>query len=206
MSDSHAGACNTTDPVRGFSHLLGLRRALDRNKKLACINLDAHLDVRRPNPEITSGSPFYLAITEQVIEGPSLAEFGIQSHCNGPELWEFANTHRVPITPFSDIRGGRAVAAFKKIVEYLAKTHDLIAISLDLDSFAEAYAPGVSAPQSEGFTPTEVIEMLEWAGSVPQVTSLGIFELNPLHDRDEKTARLAATCAYHFAESRIRHS
>ena len=31
----------------------------------------------------------------------------------------------------------------------------------------------------------------------------GIFELNPLHDSDQKTARLAATAAYHFIESKI---
>ena len=76
-------------------------------------------------------------------------------------------------------------------------------MSLDLDSLACAFSPGVSAPQSEGFVSSEILEMMEIAGKEPKVISLGIFELNPEHDRDELSARLAATASYHFIESSI---
>ena len=85
----------------------------------------------------------------------------------------------------------------------LKKNSDAIVISLDLDSFAEAFAPGVSAPQPEGFTPSEVFEMLQLAGNEKKVVSLGIFELNPEVDRDGQTAKLAANCAYQFLDSMI---
>ena len=44
--------------------------------------------------------------------------------------------------------------------------------------------------------------MVEIAGREKKVVSLGLFELNPEHDIDQRTARLAATLAYHFIASR----
>ena len=72
-----------------------------------------------------------------------------------------------------------------------------------MDAAASAFAPGVSAPQAEGFTASEMIEMMEIAGSEKKVVSLGIFELNPEHDLEDITARLAATVAYHFVEAAL---
>ncbi len=76
-------------------------------------------------------------------------------------------------------------------------------MSLDLDALASAYAPGVSAPQSEGFTAMDVMEMMEFAGGQKKCISLGIFELNPEHDSDRRTAQLAATLAYHWAAVKL---
>ena len=182
----------------GYSHLKGLKDVLGPKKKLGCINIDAHLDVRKPSPLITSGSPFYLAIESGVIESKNLIEFGIQSHCNSPALWDYVAKRKVPVVPFEGMRHGEAVRAFAQALRKLRKSCDAIAISLDLDAASAVFAPGVSAPQAEGFTSSDMIEMMELAGNEKKVISLGIFELNPLHDIDDRTARLAATSAYHF--------
>lgn len=81
---------------------------------------------------------------------------------------------------------------------------DAIVISLDLDAASAADAPGTSAPQSEGFSASEIVEMMEIAGADKKVVSLGIFELNPMLDIDERTARLGATAAYHFISRALR--
>lgn len=191
----------------GYSHLLGIREALQaqasKKLRLGCINLDAHLDVRKPEPLITSGSPFYLALEEGVLDPKRFIEFGIQRHCNGSELWRYVESKRVRVVPMEELRHGRAPEVFKKSLRKLATQCDAVVISLDLDSAAAAFAPGVSAPQAEGFSGSEVVEMMEIAGAEKRVVSLGIFELNPEHDRDDQTARLAATSAYHFIASRI---
>ena len=49
----------------------------------------------------------------------------------------------------------------------------------------------------------EVVAMMEVAGAHSKVRSLGIFELNPEHDVADSTARVAATCAYHFIEATL---
>jgi formiminoglutamase len=184
----------------GYSHLIGIRDALGAGKKIGCINIDAHLDVRKPNPKISSGSPFYLAIESGILEGPNLFEFGIQTQCNGPDLWRYAQDKRINVIGFDSCRHSQAILNFKQSLEKLVRQVDRVVVSLDLDSAAETFAPGVSAPQSEGFSPTELIEFCEIAGANKKVLSLGIFELNPLHDLGGRTARLAATCAFRFLE------
>lgn len=184
----------------GYSHLLGIREFLGVGKRVGCINIDAHLDVRKPSPKISSGSPFYLAIEGKVIDGRDLIEFGIQSQCNAPELWRYAQDKNINVISFDECRHSKAIFNFTQSLEKLARQVDCVVVSVDLDSVAEAFAPGVSAPQSEGFFPTELIEFCEVAGANQKVLSLGIFELNPLHDLGGRTARLAATCAFRFLE------
>lgn len=185
----------------GYSHLLGIKKAT--HGSLGCINIDAHLDVRKPDPEITSGSPFYLALEEKVIEPKHLIEFGIQRHCNSEALWKYVESKKVEVVLFEEMRLGGAVAAFQKQLKKLSKNVEKIVISLDIDAVSEAYAPGVSAPAVEGFTPSELLEMMKIAASEPKVISLGIFELNPEHDVDQKTTRLCATAAWNFIAHRL---
>lgn len=190
----------------GFSHLLGISDFLQSKSpkfRLGCINIDAHLDVRKPSPWITSGSPFYLALELGVLHPKRFLEFGIQSHCNSAPLWKYVEDKKVKVIPFSQLRGGNVVGVFQKNLTHLSSICDAIAISLDMDAAASAYSPGVSAPQSEGFTAMDVIAMMEIAGQKKKVISLGIFELNPVHDVDDRSARLAATAAYHFIESAL---
>jgi len=190
----------------GFSHLKGVFQALQVKKKkirLGCINIDAHLDMRKPAPEITSGSPFYLALESGVLRGSDLVEFGAQHTCNSPELWEYAQKKKAGVISWEDLRGKNPVALFSKALQKLSKHVDAVVISLDLDALAHVYAPGVSAPQPEGFTPTEVFSMLRIAAKNKKVTSLGIFELNPEHDIGFQTSTLAVQSAYHFVESRF---
>lgn len=201
----------------GYSHLLGIHRALEHELtkklgdhahpekiKLGCINIDAHLDVRKPSPWVTSGSPFYLAIESKILSPKNFLEFGIQSHCNQSDLWAYVESHKIKVVPFEDLRHGKAITQFKAALKKLSASCDAIVISLDLDAVSESFAPGVSAPQAEGFSSTDILEMMEYAGEDPQVVSLGVFELNPEHDIDHRTARLAATAVYHFVARALR--
>ena len=183
----------------GFTHLEGISKAMP-GKKIGCINIDAHLDVRKPSPLITSGSPFYLAVESGCIDPKNLIEFGIQSHCNGPDLWDYIEKNKIQVVPMQDLRHGKAAQAFKKALKDLSTSCDGIVISLDLDAAASSFAPGVSAPQAEGFSSSDFIEMMEIAGRDSKVVSLGIFELNPEHDIDARTAVLAAVSTWHFIE------
>ncbi len=185
----------------GFSHLSGVVRSMGL-KRPGLINLDAHLDVRKPAPRITSGSPFYLALESGILDPKRFVEFGIQSQCNAPELWDYASKKRLMIIGYDELRApGAAVKRFAAALKTLAAHCDGVIVSLDLDCAAQAFAPGVSAPQAEGFSSSEVLEMMQLAGAHPKVASLGVFELNPLHDIDDRTARLAATAAMRFIGS-----
>ena len=187
----------------GYSQLLGVKEALGKKARIACINIDAHFDLRKPSPQIGSGSPYYLAIESGVLDPKRFTEFGIQAHCNSPELWEYARQKRIRTLLWADLRNGKAITSFNKELKKLAAISDAVVVSFDLDAAASAFAPGVSAPQAEGFSASEMIEMAEIAGLEKKVVSLGIFELNPFHDIQEMTSRLAATCAFHFADAAL---
>lgn len=173
-----------------YSHLLGLKKIVP---KISCINIDAHLDVRPYEPLMTSGSPFRRAIEEGLIEGPELVEFGIQKYANKHNLFQYANQKNIPIYFYESMRQEDKILVFKKA---LAALKYPVVLSVDLDAVRISDAPGVSAPSVEGFFSHEVIEMIEACRD--KILSLGIFELNPLHDHQNQTSRLAARLAYAF--------
>lgn len=187
-----------------FPHLKGIKEALPENYKLGCINIDPHFDLRPDQPKILSGSPFYMALENEVLKGENFIEFGIQRHCNQKSLWEYARNKNIVTIPMEELRFGKAVERFVQVYTKLESIADRIVISLDLDSVCSAYAPGVSAPATEGFTPSEILQIIAFIAKQEQVISLGIYELNPSLDIDNRTAKLAAVTAYHFMDERTR--
>jgi formiminoglutamase len=94
-------------------------------------------------------------------------------------------------------------AAFKDALDRVTTEASAIILSVDLDALQAAFSPGVSAPAAEGFTPSEMISFIRIAAANPKVISLGIYELNPSYDIDNRTTVLAAVLAYHFAAVKV---
>lgn len=183
--------------IQGFSAALGPKI------RVGCLNIDAHFDLRPSEPVMTSGSPFRRLLEEKILSPARFVEFGIQNHCNSAELWEYARKQKIKTVPFEQLRNGRAVARFRTCLQGLKKNSDVILISLDLDAASLAVAPGVSAPQPEGFSAGEVYQMLELAAAERKVLGLGIFELAPPLDVQDHTARFAAQCAWKFLSRKL---
>lgn len=70
------------------------------------------------------------------------------------------------------------------------KFSDKLYISIDLDGFDPAYAPGVSHHEPGGLTPREVINFLHKLDC--EIIGADIVELNPKRDQSNITAALAA--------------
>jgi len=66
---------------------------------------------------------------------------------------------------------------------------DPLYISIDLDGFDPAFAPGVSHPEPGGLTSREVFQLLSRLKASP--VGADIVELNPINDRSLQTAHLA---------------
>jgi formiminoglutamase len=181
----------------------GIAESMKKGKRLGCLNVDAHFDLRAYEPVMTSGSPFRRILNEKLLQPTRLVEFGIQEHCNAGELWDFAKKMKIKTVPFETLRNGKAVNEFKKALAYLKKNCDEILLSIDLDAMSFAFCPGVSAPQGEGFTASELYQMVEIAGADKKVTSLGWFELSPPLDLHNYTSRVAAQATWHFLAKKI---
>ncbi len=157
------------------------------------INVDAHADVRPliDDTKAHSGSPFRQVLTDygQLIPEGSFIEYGLQETSVSSAHLSFLNQHGA-VALF--LRQARGSGAHEKIVQQAAEA-DRFHVSLDMDAFASAYAPGVSAPSSDGFMPHEIAEMLREAARNPAFRSFDVVEVSPPHDVDGRTSKLAAT-------------
>lgn len=173
-----------------------------KGKGIGVINIDAHLDLRPPeaNGAIGSGTAYRRLIEENIVQGPQLAEYGIQRHAVAEAHWAYARRHKVRLWAWDEIVGAGYDAVFGGLLRDMARAR--VVVSLDLDAVRAADAPGVSAINPTGLTAREVVRLMQLAGAAPVVQQLEIMELNPTHDVDGRTARLAATCLWHFCAAR----
>lgn len=174
-----------------YAHYKGIYNALKNEvKSIGIINFDAHFDLRPVENAPNSGTPFWQIINEMKGKNFNVGYLpvGIQKQANTSELFDIAHAENIDIIyndkcDFENIKD--RLSAF--ISEY-----DAIYITIDVDGFSSAYAPGVSAPSSLGFTPQFVIASLEHLFNSKKVVSIDFAELNPKYDIDNMTANLVA--------------
>ena len=64
-------------------------------------------------------------------------------------------------------------------------------VSLDMDAVDPLEAPGVGTPSPGGLTYREAHLAMELLAATAQITSLEVAEVNPIHDHENRTGRLA---------------
>jgi formiminoglutamase len=175
-----------------FGHYSGVRRHLKQGQLLGIINFDAHFDLRRPEPAPHSGSPFYQIARACRNEGTEFryACLGVRRDANPRELWERANAWDVLSVERHEL--ARSSDSVLERLHAFMQPLDAIYLTIDLDGFASAFAPGVSAASPMGFYPEEIMPILEAVLQSGKLVSADIAELNPAFDRDGQTAVLGA--------------
>lgn len=166
----------------------------------ALLNIDAHLDVRAlRDGAVTSGTPFRRLLERWGGRIASFVELGLQPQHNASEHADWARDQGARLVSLDELRAPPGAAErLKRELAAAAASAEHVLLSLDLDAFAAAVAPGVSAPPADGFWPEEVLPLLEAAGRSPRVRLLDVMELSPPHDENGRTARLAALCVWRF--------
>jgi arginase len=84
-----------------------------------------------------------------------------------------------------------AAAAVREAIEVL-KGPGGIHVSLDMDAVDPLEAPGVGTPWPGGLTFREAHLAMELLADTGQVSSMEVVEVNPIHDHENRTAKLAA--------------
>jgi formiminoglutamase len=177
-----------------YAHYRGVSQTFP-DKRIGFINFDAHFDLRPDDQGPSSGTPFYQLFREALAEGRHFAylPLGIQLAASPPSLLKTADKFGVDFK----VAGEITLDSKEKNIEYLdAFLADLdgICLTIDLDGFASAYAPGVSAPSALGFSPGAVFPLIDHLAQSGKLISLDVAELNPTYDQDNVTAKLAARC------------
>ena len=173
-----------------YANFNGIKDAIKNisKNKIGIINFDAHFDLRAVETVANSGTPFNQILSEN--DTVSYFAIGIQQQSNTKELFEIAEKHEVSY--ISNFECETFSENLKIKLNAFIKNVDYLYITIDLDGFSSAYAPGVSAPSSLGFAPHFAYKVLAFLFESKKVISCDIAELNPDFDTDEHTASLAA--------------
>lgn len=186
LGGSHDGSYSS---VRGMFDASG-------GQPVGGINLDAHADVK-DNPQISSGTPFGKLLREGFLAGARFTEIGLHSNLNTKEDVAFLHQQEAHIVPLAHVQKDGIELYMTRALSRATKAGPAF-VSFDVDSCAQAFAPAVSAPSADGFTPRQAVEAAFLAGKNEQVRLFEVMELNPVYDRDNQTARLAATVVTAF--------
>ncbi len=71
-------------------------------------------------------------------------------------------------------------------------------LSIDMDVFSNAFAPGCSQAFATGLTPFDFMPVLKVLLKRLDIKIMGIYEVSPPLDMDDRTSKLAAQIAYEY--------
>ncbi|TPE46332.1 formimidoylglutamase [Pontibacter mangrovi] len=179
-----------------YGHFLGLEKYTSK-EQLGILNLDAHFDLRSYAQQSSSGTPF-LQIADRLQDQGRLFKYkvlGLQEYGNTQLLFKTADEMEVAYTFANHVQLHLLPQLLQDVQAFLEEV-DSVYITVDLDVFAAAYAPGVSAVNATGLQPEVVLELLKYVASSGKLVSIDIVELNPALDIDSRTAKLGAAILY----------
>ncbi|MBE8162454.1 MAG: formimidoylglutamase [Bdellovibrionaceae bacterium] len=165
------------------------------------INIDAHLDVRPTDKGFNSGTPFYRLLSKHHSEF-SFWEIGIQKPCNTQEHWQWCLAHKGNIISNDELLLHSPSWA-KYVINKLPLDADKkqpVYLSIDIDAFSSSYAMGCSQSWPLGILPHEFFVFLHLLMQNSHVKVMGIYEVSPPLDQDNRTSKLALQIIHHYAQ------
>lgn len=177
-----------------YGHYLGIASYLketDPEAKLGILNIDAHFDLREHNGTASSGTPFLQAhehAEENDLDLRYLV-YGINAQNNTRHLFNTAAKWGVEYSTNEDIFQHESDALQK--IRYFLQSRTHIYLTVCLDVFYAAMAPGVSAPAWNGIRLSHAQKVLDFVRRSGLLISMDVCELNPQYDEHQKTAKVA---------------
>jgi len=190
-----------------FASWSGLSNHLKKKEvapRIGIINFDAHFDLRDPGCQpVSSGTPF-AQIAEVCAHNHwnyHYACLGVSRMSNTPVLFDRADTLNVWYQEDLQMTLKNLPNLEAQLDQFIHQC-DHIYLTIDLDVFPAAQAPGVSAPAARGVS-LEVIEpLLIQIRDSGKLRLMDLAELNPTFDQDAHTARLAARLIHQITLNR----
>jgi formiminoglutamase len=172
-----------------YAQYLGYKKV---EKIINIVSVDSRFDLGKPDQEMNSASFLGKIIMEQPNYLFNFSNLGYQTYFVGNESVELMNklyfdTHRL-----GQIRTDIEDA------EPIIRNADLITV--DISSIRQCDAPGNRNSSPNGFYGEEICQIMMYAGISDKLSGLGIYEYNPLLDREGQTAHLVAQMMWYFLE------
>lgn len=180
-----------------FPHYLGLKDSLPKDKVIGIINIDAHFDLRIPEGEPSSGTPFYQIsqICKKESHPFKYMCIGIQKSANTQALFKRADELGVEYICNNEINI-HSISQHSDQIRHFVHQVDFVYLTICLDAFDISFAPGVSAPSAIGLHPSTAVEFIREIIKTDKLISADVAELNPRWDQDNKTSKLASKLVF----------
>jgi arginase len=191
--------------VLGGDHAIAMGTVaglLDAKQDVGVVWIDAHGDINTPETSPSGnihGMPVAallgrapivprLRFEQRHVRPERVVLFGIRSLDPG----ERALIRELGVRMFtmSELDQVGIVAAVDEAISRLSGPGG-IHVSLDMDAVDPLEAPGVGTPWPGGLTYREAHLTMELLAATGQVTSMEVVEVNPIHDHENRTGRLA---------------
>lgn len=173
------------------AHFSGLRKAYP-DKKIGIINFDAHFDNRSVETNVgpSSGTGFWQIAQQETLHS---LHIGIQRNSNTLQLFDTAHQLGMQYILADELFFENLPSLYIKVDDFLENV-DFIYITICMDVFNAALAPGVSAAAYNGiFADAAFMHLYRHLLSSTKVRALDVAEVNPSFDIQNQTARLAAS-------------
>ncbi len=168
-------------------------RALGAEQPVAMIHIDAHCDTggEFDGSKFHHGGPFRGAVLDGVLDPEKTIQIGIRG--SSEMIWEFSYESGMTVLHVEDVMRMGIPAVIKK-------TRDLIGdhpvyLSIDVDGFDPAYAPGTGTPEVGGLIPREGIQFLRGLMGMNFIGA-DMVEVAPMYDPTTNTAQLGAQLVF----------
>jgi formiminoglutamase len=180
-----------------YAHFIGLQKAYPA-KKIGIVSVDAHFDNRELMTHVgnTSGTSFYQIKNEYPDTG--ILVIGLQPSANTLTLHaraELAGTETITAMEFASNSEQDVLYRIRSFAQHF----DILYLTICMDVFSTAYAPGVSAPSACGIIPdARFFSIFHEIHRLNKIHAFDIAEVNPELDQDQRTSALAAQLVYHW--------
>jgi agmatinase len=164
-------------------------KALGKDAPVGLVHIDAHCDTMGAydGSKFHHGGPFRLAVLDGVLDPERTIQIGIRGSSN--MFWEFSHASGMTVVYMEDFMrmGVAEVAERARAVVGNGPTY----ISVDVDGFDPAYAPGTGTPEAGGLEAREGLALLRALGGL-HVVGADVVEVAPQYDPTTNTSQLAA--------------
>lgn len=186
----------------------GIIKVYPKQRRLGIINFDAHFDMHSiyPSRRGSSSTVFYQVAESHKAEDRHFDYncIGIQHAGNIRHIFEVAKQYHTKLIYADELHQGQQEKCFD-FIDRVIDENDIIYMTLSLDVFSPAFAPGVGSLQPLGLSPWHVIPLIRQIATSGKVVSYDIAEHVPRYDIDHRTAKLAAMMIYEIIHHHNEH-
>jgi agmatinase len=164
-------------------------KALGRDAPVGLIHIDAHCDTMGAfdGSKFHHGGPFRLAVLDGVLDPDRTIQIGIRGSSN--MFWEFSHASGMTVIYMEDFLSMGVAGVIERALEVVGDAP--VYISVDVDGFDPAYAPGTGTPEVGGLEAREGLALLRGLRGLA-VIGADVVEVAPEYDPTTNTIQLAA--------------